>query len=188
MTLDEKLDLFYKAAIEDATTQGREMIESYQEEVIKKNEEQKELIRQRAQAMLRTEIENITRAKNKTLSKTSKEIKRQILEEVNSYKEILFSDVKKKLLQFMQTPEYDELLKKQILEAKKYAEEEELIVYINSSDQKKKEELERETKVSLTISDQDFMGGTRAVMRGRNLLIDNSFLTRLSEAKESYTM
>ena len=37
------------------------------------------------------------------------------------------------------------------------------------------EELEKRTGMTITISEYDFMGGMRAVIRGRNILIDHSF-------------
>ena len=36
-------------------------------------------------------------------------------------------------------------------------------------------ELEKRTGMTITISEYDFMGGMRAVIRGRNILIDHSF-------------
>ena len=40
--------------------------------------------------------------------------------------------------------------------------------------------------VHLTISAEDFRGGVRAVIRSRNILIDNSFSTQLKEQYDKF--
>ncbi len=40
----------------------------------------------------------------------------------------------------------------------------------------------------MTVSEYSFMGGTRAVLPGRNILIDNSFESKLAGAKESFQL
>ena len=60
-----------------------------------------------------------------------------------------------------------------------------MVVYINPSDADKKQGLEQETGVELTVSSIDFGGGVRAVIRSRNILVDESFVTKL-EQEETY--
>ena len=60
-----------------------------------------------------------------------------------------------------------------------------VIIYINPSDADRKEELERETGAKLTISSIEFGGGIRAVIHSRNMLMDESFASRL-EQEEIY--
>ncbi len=88
----------------------------------------------------------------------------------------------------MSTSGYEDKLAEQILQAKEVADGTELVVYINASDEGKKESLESKTGVELSISAIDFIGGMRAVIRSNNILIDNSFLTKLAEEKEAYKM
>ena len=47
-------------------------------------------------------------------------------------------------------------------------------------------ELEDATGVHLTISAEDFIGGARAVIRARNILIDNSFKTQLQNEYDKF--
>ncbi len=88
----------------------------------------------------------------------------------------------------MKTSEYFDLLAKQITEAKNFAGNEEVTIYINPTDISLKANLEANTKAVLTVSTIDFIGGTRAVIHDKNILIDNSFLTKLEEAKNSITL
>ena len=88
----------------------------------------------------------------------------------------------------MKTPAYLDLLKEQIQYALDYAKGEEMELYINESDTDKKNSLEQMFNCSIQISNTDFMGGIRAVIRNRNVLIDNSFATKLAEERESFTL
>ena len=151
MTLDEKLDIFYNAAISDATNQSVQILDEYKE----------------------------------NLDKMQKEHERK---KTNEHEKIIVQKVEQKLLDFMKTPEYLELLKTQIQYALDYAKGEEMELYINESDGAKKNTLEQVLHCSIRISNIDFMGGTRAVIRSRNVLIDNSFATKLAEERESFTL
>jgi vacuolar-type H+-ATPase subunit E/Vma4 len=88
----------------------------------------------------------------------------------------------------MKTPEYDELLCTQIKNTLEFAQGDEIMIYLNPSDADKKTALEDKTGAVLTVSNRDFIGGTRAVISSRSILIDNSFLTRINEAKSSFTL
>ena len=62
------------------------------------------------------------------------------------------------------------------------------MIYINPSDEKKRSDLEDATRVRLTISAEDFIGGVRAVIRSRNILIDNSFKTQLRNQYDKFML
>ena len=91
------------------------------------------------------------------------------------------------LTNFTSTHEYNDMLIRQIREAKEFAKEDEIIIYIDPSDTSRLAGLEMATGVGLTISQYSFLGGTRAVIPSKNILIDNSFQTKLAEAKEAFT-
>ncbi len=93
--------------------------------------------------------------------------------------------VQELLTEYQQTEDYQNYLTAKIRMAKKVAGTEEVIIYINPSDADKKEELEKQTGAQLTVSTLDFGGGIRAVIRSRNILIDESFVTKL-EQEETY--
>ena len=188
MTLDDKLELFYKTTIEDATSQGCEIVESYKKEQEEKYTKKKKKAFEQAELLLKAEQAEILREKNKALSLKMKEVKSEVLKVKNKYRELLFESVLKELKEYMKTSEYIDLLAEQIKEEKKVAKNEELIVYLNPTDADKKDLLEERTGITLTISEIDFLGGTRAVIRKKNILIDNSFLTNMEQEKENYVI
>ena len=101
------------------------------------------------------------------------------------WKDKLQQQVKQLLKEYQSTQEYQDFLKAKIHMALELAGKESVIIYINPSDADRKEELERETGAKLTISSIEFGGGIRAVIHSRNMLMDESFASRL-EQEEIY--
>jgi vacuolar-type H+-ATPase subunit E/Vma4 len=188
MTLDEKLDHFYSSVIESATQQNVEIVEDYKKTLQKNFDERKEAAMRKAEANYRMASDNIIRERNRKLSAQSLEIRRKVLEKTAEISEQIFNDVRQQLEGFMKTSEYEDLLCTQIKNAKGFAQGDEIKIYINPTDAQKVSALEEKTGASLTVSDRDFIGGSRAVISSRSILIDNSFLTRMEEAKSNFAL
>lgn len=186
MKLDVKLDHFYKSVIDDATAQSASILEDYKKQLSALYEEKKAEFEKHQALTIKAETDNVAREKNKQLSSEAIEIRRMISEKKAEIKDSLFADITTKLNAFMKTPAYEELLVKQITSAKEFVNGESITIYINASDASKKEALEKKTAATLTISTIDFMGGSRAVIHEKNILIDNSFITKLAEEKENF--
>lgn len=186
MKLDKKLDHFYQSVIEDATGQSEEILTEYQASLAKIYEETKEDYERKAALTLKVETDNLIRQKNKTLSSDALEIRRALKEKQDALKDLLFEEINNKVITFMTTSAYDELLIKQIQAATTFARGDSMTIYLNASDSNKKESLEKQTGVPLTISAMDFMGGIRAVIHEKHILIDYSFTTRLAEEKDNF--
>ncbi len=188
MTLDEKLDHFYSSVIESATKQNIEIVEEYKTTLQKNFDERKDAALHKAEANYRMASDNIIRERNRKLSAEALEIRRKLLEKTAEISDRIFTDVSARLKDFMTTPDYDTLLITQIRHASDFAHGDAITVYINPSDASKKADLEEKTGISLTVSDRDFIGGIRAVIPSRSILIDHSFFTKLEEAKSSFTL
>ena len=186
MTLDEKLEQFYHAAIESATNQNIQIVEEYKKSLQEIYEEYQKEAERKAEAIYRGESEKLLREKNRTLSSEAIKLKRKLNDKSEEITEKLFLEVSEQLKAFMSTSDYFSLLCSQIKKAVDYADGEDMTIYINPTDEGLKASLEEKTKTSLTISNRDFIGGTRAVIHNRNILIDNSFLTKLEELKSSF--
>lgn len=188
MTLEEKLDVFYNAAINDATNQSVQILEEYKENLEKLQKEHEEETLKKAEASLKNESEYLIRDKNKKISDESLLLRRTITKKTKEHEKAVFERVEKKLNDFMKTPAYMELLMAQITYALDYAKGEAIELYINQTDSDKKQALETSLHCSILISNIDFVGGIRAVIRNRNVLIDNSFAAKLSEERDSFTL
>ena len=91
-------------------------------------------------------------------------------------------------LAFLQTwlPWLTDYLIRKVREVKEFAEGDEALVYIDPTDEKYAELIEKKTGIKPIISEESFDGGVRAVIRNRNVLMDNSFKTLTADAEEGY--
>ena len=178
MQIEEKLEVFRNFTIDEAKQKSDEMIAQFDRSCKQELEEFRQNKQAEMEHKIQIEERNIRRQVN---SKVSGEMLRQkhILDECKRKWQVKLSD------QYQNTEEYKKYLIAKIHMAKKVAEQDPVIIYINPSDADKKTELEVLTKAELTVSKIDFGGGIRAVIRSRNILIDESFMTKL-EQEETY--
>ncbi len=186
MKVDKKLEHFYQAVIDDATMQSDSIINEYKESLKTIFEDQKRELEQKAEILLKVETDSLIRQKNKSLSTETFAIRRKINDKNIELKDKLFDDIYVKLIDFMKTPAYEELLIKQIKAALKTARGAAITIYINESDNALHQKLQEATDTILTISTMNFLGGTRAVIHEKHILIDNSFSTKLAEEKNVF--
>ena len=88
--------------------------------------------------------------------------------------------------EYMRTEEYKQLLVSYIEKAAAFAGSEPITLYINPTDEDKKDYLEEYTGLKLTVSKENFIGGVRAIISGRNILIDYSFKGSLETARRKF--
>ena len=186
MTTEEKLQHFLNASIEDAQNRSQKMISDYKEAQAKIADEHKAETLKKAELQIKVEEDKLQRNRNKEISKQVLHIKRKITKKQAELKDKLFVEVAHMLEEYMSTEDYTKLLVKEIKEAVDIAGESDVTIYIDPADSESLSKLEMMTGASLTISEYSFMGGTRAVIRDRNILIDNSFAKKLEEAKENF--
>ena len=135
---------------------------------------------------IKLETEQIHRNLNKELSIEELKIKKMVSDKRNEVVSKIFIELQNKLEEFMTSDEYPKLLDLQIKKAIKFAGNDELDIYIDPSDSHLIHKLSLDNNISLLESKYSFMGGTRAVIPARNLLIDNSFEKKISDAKEAF--
>ena len=89
---------------------------------------------------------------------------------------------------YMSTQDYADLLLHQIREAARFAGTDPYTIYLDPADADKLQALSAASGASLSVSRYSFRGGTRAVIPARHVLIDNSFETKLAEAREHFSL
>lgn len=127
---------------------------------------------------------------NKNISQSQIHLQRDLYLQEEKLKKTLFAEFNDAIQNYMQTDEYRNQLVVMINNLKDYAEKnrEELVVYINHSDQGMSETLFEETNANIQISDREFLGGVRGVLKDRQVLIDYSFSTLLANVEDSFTI
>lgn len=188
MTTDEKLKHFLETSMEDAKNQSETMINEYTAALDKLFEEHKAETIRRMELRLKTEKERQSREKNKELALKQIAIRHEITDKSEELTNMIFVEVEDTLEKFMQTPDYEKLLLKQIKEALDFAGGEPMTIYIDPSDASLQAALELATGAQIELNPASFKGGTRAIIHSRNILIDNSFEQKLEEARDGFTL
>ncbi len=188
MTTDEKLKHFLDTSMEDAKNQSETMINEYTAALDKLFEEHKAETTRRMELRLKTEKERQSREKNKELALKQIAIRHEITDKSEELTNMIFVEVEDMLEKFMQTPDYEKLLIKQIKEALDFAGGEPMTIYIDPSDASLQATLELATGAQIELNPASFKGGTRAIIHNRNILIDNSFEQKLEEARDGFTL
>lgn len=187
MTTEEKLQHFLDTCMEDARTRSNRMLDEYTAALEEAFEEHQADSRHRADLQIRLETEKIERDMNKQLAIEQITIKRTLGNKQEELKEKLFVELKDMLANYLETPEYLHLLDRQVQHAVEFAGKDEVMIYLDPADEDKLRRLALHYGNALIkISDYSFTGGTRAVIPARHILIDNSFQTKLAEAKEHF--
>ena len=175
MTLEEKISHLQSAAVEEARAQGNAIIKQHEEALQSVFEQHRaEAVRQ-SETRLKAEATNARQQLNMAASKAQLELKRDLSRTQGELKNKLFDEVLRLVDGYMKTDDYKRLLIAYIESAARYANGETMTLYLNPSDEDKMAYLQEHTGMTLTVSKEDFIGGIRAVIPGRNILIDHAF-------------
>ena len=170
----------------DARERGAKMLDEYIRAMDASFEEHKADARRRADMQVAAETEKLEREINKRLSIGQLDLKREASRRQEELKDKLFVELRDRLANFMETQEYQRLLERQVRAEKEFAGDEELVIYMDPSDEDKVQRIAMHHNAVIKISEYSFNGGTRAVIPGKHILIDNSFKTRLDEARHEF--
>ena len=186
MTTEEKLQHFLDFCMEDARNRSAKMLDEYTAALEQTFEEHQADARRIAEQQVELESERIEHETNKKLSLEQIGIKRELGHKQEELKDKIFVELKDVLEQYMETPEYTQLLEKQIRHAREFAGNEFFTIYIDPADETRLNRLALHNSADIRVSEYSFGGGTRAVIPSRHILIDNSFQTKLEEARRDF--
>ena len=166
---------FYDVTIEDAQAKAAGILEEHRKALAQMTEKHKADSQENAQVQIKAETANARREINKALSAEQLTIKRDWTKKQNELKEKLFAEVKTQLENFRNTPDYPAYLENKIKEALDFAEQDKINIYISPEDSALLPDLVERTKAFITVSAEDFLGGIKATIPHKNILIDHSF-------------
>lgn len=179
MTLEEKIEHLQTVSMEEARAEGNAIIDNYRAALEKVLKDHKEEAMLQSETRIKGETVNARQQLNQATAKAQLELKRKQGKVQQELKDKIFEETLSLIDAYMKSDAYEDFLVKCIRKAIVFADGELMTIYINPSDEQKRSDLEDATGVRLTVSAEDFIGGVRAVIRGRNILIDNSFKTQL---------
>ena len=170
MTNEEKITHIRTAAMEEARAEANAIVKQHEDALRSVFEQHQIEARRQSETRVRAQLEL-----KREMGKTQTELKTE-----------LFEEVQLKLLAFMRTEEYKEVLIRYIEKAAQFASGMAMTIYINPSDADKKTYLEERTGMTLTISKVDFIGGVRAVVPEKNVLVDYAFKGALENEYQKF--
>lgn len=165
--------------MEEARAEGNAIIDNYRTALEKVLEDHKEEAILQSQTRIKGEMVNARQQLNQATAKAQLELKRKQGKIQQTLKDKIFEETMTLVSDYMKTEAYEDFLVRCIRRAVDFADGEQMTIYINPSDEQKQSALEEASGAQVTVSAEDFIGGVRAVIRGRNILIDNSFKTQL---------
>ncbi|MDD3402021.1 MAG: V-type ATP synthase subunit E [Hespellia sp.] len=168
--------------MENARAESNAIIDSHRDALEKLYQDHKEEALRQSETRIKSETIKAKQDLNKAMAKAQLEIKRMQGTVQQELKDKLFKEVYDLTQDFMKTEAYEDLLIKWIKNALEFAGgQENVVFYINPSDEARQSDLRDATGVNLIISREDFIGGMRAVIHDRNILIDHSFKTNIDD-------
>lgn len=190
MDLEDKFAYFETQVNQQAQDIIDEQVNQYQATLQKDYDEFVKNTNQEFDAKFVNAKKDMRKELNKNISQSQIHLQRDLYLQEEKLKKSLFAEFNSAIQNYMQTDEYRNQLVVMINNLKDYAEKnrEELVVYINHSDQGMIETLLEETNANIQISDREFLGGVRGVLKDRQVLIDYSFSTLLANVEDSFTI
>ena len=175
MTIEEKISHLQAAAMEEARTEGNAIMKKHEDALMGVFEQHRIEATRQSDMRVNAERVHAKQQLNMAMSKAQLELKRELGKTQKELKKELFREVEELIRDFMKTEEYKRLLIEYINKSARFADGAAMTIYINPTDEDKKDYLEEHTGMALTVSKEDFIGGVRAVIRERNILIDHAF-------------
>ncbi|HCT97302.1 hypothetical protein FPV25_00215 [Carnobacterium sp. PL17GRE32] len=190
MDLEDKFAYFETQVNQQAQDIIDEQVNQYRATLQKDYDEFVKNTNQEFDAKFANAKKDMRKELNKNISQSQIHLQRDLYLQEEKLKKSLFAEFNDAIQNYMQTDEYRNQLVVMINNLKDYAEKnrEELVVYINHSDQGMIETLLEETNANIQISDREFLGGVRGVLKDRQVLIDYSFSTLLANVEDSFTI
>lgn len=186
MTTEEKLQHFYEVSMDTAREEATKVLDEYKAALETEMERHKQEKQAVSESQFKIDSDNAAREINKALSAEHLHIKRKLSKKQQKLKESIFAEVEKLLDDFSKKPEYTDWLEDKIKQSLEIAENDSVQIYLTAKDSAKAEELTKRTGITPLISETDFLGGIRAVIPEKNILIDNTFLTAFENEKERF--
>ena len=187
MNIEDKLEHFVDVSKQTAMQRSNALVADYKEQLDNSFEDHKAEAIRKSELAQKSAADSLQRAHRKELSHEQLKIKRELSVRSSQLKNQLFTEVLEMIAAFRKTPEYVEVLKNQIQKARtEVSDTEDMTIYIDPEDSAYLEQLSAETDTKLTVSSYSFMGGTRAVIPSKNILIDESFQSKLEEVRDHF--
>lgn len=185
-SISEKIEMFEKTIMDDATAQCEKILAEY-------TEKKRRLVAENKRKADREASEKIKLAERRNAEYESEKIseieamgKKELLNERMEIINKVFSAVLEKIENFKKTDEYPTFLKKTIMCGIADVGEGADRIYIDGTDLKYKEILEKEFGISVLADGENIIGGAKVANSVKGIMCDNSFRDKIAEEKTKF--
>lgn len=191
MTTKEKLESFKENTLGTAAKQADKEVEQYQvalDQIFAQHKEEKNA---ESEQLVTDERAKCTREINKRVTAEQADIRQKFSDQTLRIRSRVFDRVKQKLVDYKSTPEYLTYLCEKIREMQRKLPSEsgrDIRFLVDSSDTNLVEAIEKKSGVKIEVSKENMIGGLRALVPGRGIMIDNSFASLLDEEKKAFSV
>lgn len=183
INIDEKVNRLEKEILADVEAEKAAILKELQDEIDRiYNEKETEYLTV-AYNIIQNGMKMIDKQKHETMSKTIMESKAMLLNKRSEIIEAVFAKAEEKLRDFVQSNDYYPFLVNMIENCLNEATDGEHIVYINSSDEKYLDDLNKKFgNIVVTENNKiDMIGGCKVLNKTLGIFIDDSFAKRLKD-------
>ncbi|WP_195854046.1 hypothetical protein [Aerococcus tenax] len=188
MKLEEKMAYFKDQVTQQSQAEIDQQINQYRQTLEDDYQKFQEQTDETFAHRLVNEKEALRKENNKAISQIQINQQRELFLTEENMKLTLFQTFTKQIESYQKSEAYIEQLKKMLKNIQDYAGREKYDLYIDENDSHLRSQLESYASHPIIISDRPFMGGIRAVLRERQILVDYSFLTFLDRLKENFVI
>ena len=188
MTIEEKMDHFRSLSLESASSKSAESLSSYKQSLDDDLELHKETASQLAEESKKALMNQVRANSKKKLSSEQMKIKKELTQKQSAIKIEVFDRVREKLLEYRKTNDYLVYLENKIKKIMSEYSDVDITIYIDPNDSSLLDELKSKTGGNIEIYNKEFLGGTRTIVPEKNILIDNSFKTRLADQQDLFAI
>ncbi len=187
METNEKLDVFYRAAIDAAKEQSAAILQEYEEAYQRELGEYERGKKEEAAGRERARQERVRKEVNRAAAEELTRLRQERSRRQQEKKEELFALAEKKVGEYRKTDAYRGLLLEQIAYAISFAGGEEAEIIIDPGDRAMEAELSKKAGHPLAVAERGFGGGIMARIPGKNVMLDLSFSTRMQREREAFS-
>ena len=188
MNLDDKLKQFLDVTSGDARAKSANEVSEYKEKMAKSFEEYKKTAEEKASSQHEVTVATALRENSTKVTKHIADKRKELQDRQAELKSELIGQVRDMLIDFKKTDEYSAYLIECVKKAGNIAGDSQFTVFIDKSDEAYLETVrafaKENTKAEVYISEELFVGGIRADIPVRNIILDESFATKLSEEEQ----
>ena len=186
MNDEDKLRKFYEITIKEAKSQNTNEVNSYEAALEKSFIDHKEEMERKAELEIRLQQEVLQKHKNSETAVKQLELRKVMGDIKDRLKEELFMSIKERLIEYKNNDDYINYLNNCVRKALSFAKGVKVDFYIDSSDVSLINQINNSVNLNIEVSEENLIGGMRAAIPSKNVLIDESFSAKLLDEQRKF--